>query len=228
MLHLSPMPSQPNRFKVLYTDRGDYSHTFDIERPIYDTLGVEIVDARLDHNAIDWDACERYLATADALVCFRIPIHRRALDAAPKLKVAVRSGVGFENFDLEAFVERGIPACNVPDYGSEDVALHALSLMLALRRRIVFFDRSMRSGYWRGWPGELPVHRLSRQTVGIIGLGRIGQAFARQASPLFERMLACDPYIQPETFTQADTEPCSLEQLLSQADAVTIHTPLTP
>ena len=138
------------RFKVLYTDRGDYSVDFDLERPIYEALGVEIVDARLDHNNIDWDAYERLLADADALICFRMPVDRRALDAAPKLKVAVRAGVGYENFDLAAFAERGIPACNVPDYGSEEVAVHALSLMLALRRRVVYFDHALRQGIWRG------------------------------------------------------------------------------
>src|SRR6266853_1797157 len=101
------------RFRVLYTDRGDYSHDFALEQPYYDAIGAE---------------------------------------AAPKLKVAVRSGVGYENFDLAAFAERGIPACNVPDYGSEEVAVHALSLVLALRRRVVFFDKALREGYWRGWP----------------------------------------------------------------------------
>src|SRR6187431_2127009 len=100
-------------FRVLYTDRGDYGHDFSIEQPIYDAIGAEVVDARLDHNAIDWDHYGELLATADAVVCFRMPVSRRALDAAPRLKVAVRSGVGYENFDLAAFAERGIPACNV-------------------------------------------------------------------------------------------------------------------
>src|SRR6185295_18327411 len=98
-------------YRVLYTDRGDYSADFRIEQPLYDAIGAEIVDARLDHNAIDWDVYEAHLAQADALVCFRMPVDRRALDAAPRLKVAVRSGVGYENFDLPAFAERGIPAC---------------------------------------------------------------------------------------------------------------------
>src|SRR5262249_21982290 len=129
-----------SHYRILYTDRGDYSVDFDVERSIYEAIDAEIVDARLDHNAIDWDRYEQLLADADGLICFRMPVSRRALDAAPKLKVAVRAGVGYENFDLAAFSERGIPACNVPDYGSEEVAVHALSLMLGLRRRVVFFD----------------------------------------------------------------------------------------
>ena len=215
------------RFRVLYTDRGDYAQDFSLERPIYDAIGAEIVDARLDHNAIDWDAYARHLRDADALICFRVPVDRKALDAAPKLKVAVRSGVGYENFDLAAFAERGIPACNVPDYGSEEVAVHALSLLLALRRRVVFFDRTLRAGYWRGAPGSLPIGRLSQQTVGIVGLGRIGRELARRACPIFGHVLACDPYIPAEAFAAAGAEAVDLDELLARSDAVTLHVPLT-
>jgi D-3-phosphoglycerate dehydrogenase len=216
-----------SHFKVLYTDRGDYTVDFEIERKIYAALGAEIVDARLDHNAIDWDAYERHLADADALICFRMPVSRRALDAAPKLRVAVRSGVGYENFDLQAFKERGIPACNVPDYGSEEVAMHALSLMLALRRRIVYFDCQLRNGLWRGWPKSLPMWRLTNQTVGIVGLGRIGREFAKRARVTFGEVLACDPYVSPEVFGQAGVQSVSLEELLERSDNVTLHVPLT-
>src|SRR5438132_2841699 len=172
-------------FRVLYTDRGDYSQDLDLEQPLYEAIGAEIIDARLDHNALDWDTYARYLKDADALICFRVPVQRRALEAAPRLKVAVRSGVGYENFDLGAFAERGIPACNVPDYGSEEVAVHALSQMLALRRQVVFFDRTLREGFWRGQPRSLPMWRLTNQTAGVIGLGRIGRQFALRARVLF-------------------------------------------
>jgi D-3-phosphoglycerate dehydrogenase / 2-oxoglutarate reductase len=216
-----------SRFRVLYTDRGDYAEDFTIERPLYEAIDAEIIDARLDHNAIDWDAYVRHLADADALVCHRMPVGRRALDAAPKLKVAVRSGVGYENFDLAAFAERGIPACNVPDYGSEDVAVHALALMLALRRRVVYFDCQLRRGHWRGWPGALPVWRLTNQTLGIVGLGRIGSEFAKRARPLFGQVLACDPYIPESAFAAAGVEPVNLDELLARAHNVTLHVPLT-
>ena len=216
-----------SRFRVLYTDRGDYAQDFSIERPLYNAIDAEIIDARLDHNAIDWDAYARLLADADAVVCFRMPVDRRALEAAPKLKVAVRSGVGYENFDLAAFAERGIPACNVPDYGSEDVAVHALALLLALRRRVVYFDSQLRRGNWRGWPGALPMWRLTNQTVGIVGLGRIGREFAKRARVLFREVLACDPYIPASAFAAAGVESASLDELLSRAHNVTLHVPLT-
>jgi D-3-phosphoglycerate dehydrogenase len=214
-------------YRVLYTDRGDYSNTFDIERSFYDPIDAEIVDARLDHNAIDWDRYERLLSEADALVCFRMPVDRRAVFAAPKLKVAVRSGVGYENFDLGAFAERGIPACNVPDYGSEEVAVHALSQMLALRRRVVFFDRTLREGYWRGQPGSLPMWRLTNQTAGVIGLGRIGRQFALRAQALFGQVLACDPYVSQSVFVDVGVSSVGLDELLRRSHNVSIHVPLT-
>ena len=220
-------PERVPRFRVLYTDRGDYSEGFDLEQPLYDTIDAEIIDARLDHNAIDWDTYGRYLSDADALVCFRMPVDKRALDLAPKLKVAVRAGVGYENFDLPAFAQRGIPACNVPDYGSEDVAVHALSQVLALRRRTVFFDRTLRQGYWRDQPDSVPIWRLSNQTAGVVGLGRIGREFARRACALFGQVLACDPYVDESVFGDLGVRPCSLDELLSRAHNVSLHVPLT-
>jgi D-3-phosphoglycerate dehydrogenase len=214
-------------YRVLYTDRGDYSNDFAIERSFYDPIDAEIVDARLDHNAIDWDVYERLLSDADALVCFRMPVDRRAVEAARKLKVAVRSGVGYENFDLGSFAERGIPACNVPDYGSEEVAVHALSQVLGLRRRVVFFDRTLREGYWRGQPGGRPMWRLTNQTAGVIGLGRIGREFAARARALFGHVLAYDPFIAPSVFDDAGVEPVGLDELLQRSHAVSIHVPLT-
>jgi D-3-phosphoglycerate dehydrogenase len=216
-----------SRFRVLYADRGDYSHGFNIEEPIYAAIDAEIIDARLDHNAIDWETYTRLLSDADAVICFRMPVDRRALEAAPKLKVAIRAGVGYENFDLGAFAQRGIPACNVPDYGSEEVALHALSLILALRRRVVFFDRTLREGSWRGAPGSLPMWRLSNHTAGLVGLGRIGKEFAKRARALFGTVLACDPYIPAEAFAAAGVESVTLDELLRRSDNVTLHVPLS-
>jgi D-3-phosphoglycerate dehydrogenase len=214
-------------FRVLYTDRGDYSQDFAIERALYDPIGAEIIDARLDHNTLDWATYERHLAEADALICFRVAVDRRAVAAAPRLKVAVRSGVGYENFDLAAFAERGIPACNVPDYGSEEVAVHALSMILALRRRVAYFDHALRKGVWRGWPGGVSMNRLSGQTVGVIGLGRIGREFSRRARAVFGQVVACDPYLPAAEFASAGVRPVDLDELLRVSDAVTIHVPLT-
>jgi D-3-phosphoglycerate dehydrogenase len=115
----------------------------------------------------------------------------------------------------------------VQDYGSEEVAVHALSQMLALRRRVVFFDRTLREGYWRGQPGSLPMWRLTNQTAGVIGLGRIGRQFTLRAQALFGQVLACDPYVSPSVFVDVGVSSVGLDELLRRSHNVSIHVPLT-
>jgi D-3-phosphoglycerate dehydrogenase len=92
---------------------------------------------------------------------------------------------------------------------------------------VVLQNASLREGYWRGWPGGLPMWRLTNQTAGVIGLGRIGREFAKRAQALFGHVVACDPYLPPSAFAHAGVEAVSLEELLTRADAISIHVPLT-
>jgi len=211
--------------KVVYTDAGRLGIAE--AKPIYDAAGVTVELLGLDHHNLDWDAYLAAAAQADAIVCHRTPVSQRVLDAAPKLKIALRHGVGYEELDIEVLAERGIPACNVPDYGSEEVAMHALSMLLALRRQLFPLDRSVREGKWSHLPEGRPIHRLSVQTAGIIGLGRIGSAFAARAKAIFGRVIACDPYVDVVRFAQLGVEHVELDQLLRESDAITLHIPST-
>jgi phosphoglycerate dehydrogenase-like enzyme len=139
----------------------------------------------------------------------------------------VRSGVGFNNIDIRAAGDLGIVVCNVPDYGTEEVADHALGLLLALARRIVPAANSTRRGEWNvaintGSP------RLRGQTVGIIGAGRIGTAMARRVRSLGMRVIIFDPYV-PRGYEKAIAveRAWSLDDLLPQCQFVTLHCPLT-
>lgn len=212
--------------KVLYTDPGRLG--VDVARPLLEEAGIEVELLDLDHHDIDWPRYLAAAAEADAIVCHRVPVSRRVVEAAPKLKIALRHGVGYEELDVQALTDHGIPACNVPDYGPEEVAMHALSLLLALRRQILPLDRSVRAGKWTHLPEARPIHRLSTQTAGIVGLGRIGSAFAVRAKPIFGRMLACDPYLPPSRFHELGVEAAGYEDLLRQTDAVTLHMPSSP
>ena len=91
----------------------------------------------------------------------------------------------------------------------------------------MFFDRTLRAGYWRGAPGSLPMWRLTNQTAGIIGLGRIGKEFAKRARALFGTVLACDPYIAAPRISAAGRGARQLDDLLRRADNVTLHVPLS-
>ncbi|HEX6512749.1 MAG TPA: C-terminal binding protein [Chloroflexota bacterium] len=212
--------------KVVYTDPGRLG--IERARPLYEQAGVEVELLGLDHHNIDWRAYLAAMAGADAVVCHRVPVGRRAIEAAPRLKIALRHGVGYEELDVAALADAGIPACNVPDYGSEEVAMHALSMLLALRRQLFALDRSVRAGQWTHLPEGRKIHRLSRQTAGIVGLGRIGTAFADGARAIFGRVIACDPYIPAARFAQVGVERVGLEDLVRESDVITLHVPGTP
>lgn len=172
---------------------------------------------------------------ADAmLVSTREAITRRVLENIPRVKVIARYGVGLDNVDLNAAAEAGIVVTHYPGYCTAEVADHALSMILALNRRIVELDRSLREGAWvQHGPATRnilrgPVQPLREQTLGIIGFGRIGQAVAARAKPFGVTILAADPYLDAEIIRGAGAEPVTLPDLLERSDIVTIHSPLTP
>ncbi|MEG0018293.1 MAG: NAD(P)-dependent oxidoreductase, partial [Hydrogenoanaerobacterium sp.] len=107
------------------------------------------------------------------------PFTEKVFEALPELKVIVRYGVGVDNIDLAAATKHGVKVCNVPDYGMYEVADHAMALALALSRKIVFTNDKVKSGVWN-YQLSMPIYRLSEQTVGVIGVGRIGTAFAER------------------------------------------------
>ena len=145
------------------------------------------------------------------------------LDGLPRVRVLVRYGVGVDGIDLAAATDHGVPVVNVPDYGTDEVANHAVALLLALARKINRLDRQTRSGGWDVFRIG-PVTRLAGQTVGIFGCGRIGSAVARKLSGFDVRLLGCDPYVA--TFPPG-VQPVAFERLLAESDYVTIHCPLT-
>ncbi|MBL9135236.1 MAG: C-terminal binding protein [Verrucomicrobiales bacterium] len=188
--------------------------------------GLARVECLLAHRAEDLlDKVEG----ADALIVFHeISLPRPVIARLRHCRIIVRGGVGYDNVDLAAARERGIPVCNVPDYGVDEVADHAVGLMLALNRGWVRVERSLRRSLtpWDKRAVE-PVPRLAGQTLGIIGLGRIGAATARRAQAFRMKVLACDPYLRPGLEKVFDVPLVDLDTLLRESDVVSIHTPLT-
>ena len=162
-------------------------------------------------------------AEADGLLIQYGAITRRVLEGLPRVRVLVRYGVGVDGIDLAAATDHGVPVVNVPDYGTDEVANHAVALLLALARKIARLDRQTRSGGWDVFRVG-PVTRLAGQTVGIVGCGRIGSAVARKLGGFEVRLLGCDPYV--DTFPPG-VQPVAFERLLADSDHVTIHCPLT-
>ena len=161
---------------------------------------------------------------ADALIVAAAPITRAVMSALEGLKVVVRTGVGYDVIDVPAATELGVVVVNIPDLWIREVANHALALLLAWNRKIVTLDRQVRAGVWSGGvPGNY-TGSLHGETVGIVGLGNIGSAFARRVAALETTVIACDPYVEPARFAALGVERVSLEELAERADYVSVHT----
>src|SRR5262245_13852670 len=173
------------------------------------------------------DALREALAGADAAICRSgVKITAEALRDNRRLKAIARAGVGVDNIDLAAATRQGIVVMNTPSGNTLSTAEHTMTLMLALSRNIAAAHQSLTSGKWdrKKFIGT----QLAGKTLGVIGLGRIGQAVAARACALEMRVLGFDPYLSPEQARKLGVEPvASVREMLPQVDYLTVHTPLT-
>jgi D-3-phosphoglycerate dehydrogenase len=160
---------------------------------------------------------------ADGVLVQYADFSRRVFDGLPRLRVLVRYGVGVDGVDLEAATDHGVPVVNIPDYGTDEVANHAVALLLALARKLTRLDRQTRAGGWDVFRVG-PITRLAGRTVGILGCGRIGSSVARKLAGFDVHLLGCDPYL---TAFPPGVMPVPLDRMLEESDYVTIHCPLT-
>src|SRR5438874_4190557 len=173
------------------------------------------------------DALAADLADADALlVRSATKVDARLMDAAPKLRVIARAGTGVDNVDVAAASSRGILVVNAPGANSVSVAEHACALMLAVARSVPAADRAMKDARWE--KKRFLGTELRGKTLGIAGLGRIGQEVAQRARAFGMRVVAHDPYISTEIAAGLGVELLSLDGLCAAADYLTLHLPSTP
>ena len=151
-------------------------------------------------------------------------VTRRVIEAAPKLRVIGRAGVGLDNIDLDAAKERGIKVVNSPAASSRSVAELVFGLLFAVARKIAFADRKMREGIWA--KKQCMGTELEGKTIGIVGFGRIGYNVAKIANAFGMRVLLYDPYPNEERAKEIGGTFTSLEDLLKESDVVTLHVPL--
>lgn len=204
--------------KVIITD-CDHSD-INTETSIFNKAGIEfeLKQCRTEDDLID--QCK----DADIFIIQYAPITKKVLDALPKLKLVVRYGVGVDTIDLAEATTHGVQICNVPDYSMNEVADHAIALMMAMTRKIVLMNNYTKKSKWN-YIESTPLHRSSEQTVGVVGLGRIGSTFATKAHGLGYKIIGYDPYYKerPET---SFIKPVSLDELMMQADIISLHCPL--
>jgi D-3-phosphoglycerate dehydrogenase len=164
---------------------------------------------------------------ADVVLVVGVQITRRVLESLPRCRCVVRYGIGLDNVDVEAATDEGIVMAHVLDFCTEEVSNHAIALLLAVARRLPMLHRDVAAGRWRSEQIRFmaPVHG---ETLGIVGFGNIGQAVGRKALAFGLRVLACDPYCDRGVAEEMGVKLVPLEELLAEADYVSLNTPLTP
>lgn len=214
--------------RVLIID-PQFAQEPDIERAV---VGPDMaLDIWRPENGSTIDAAA--VADCDAIVNCRSrhKLEAPIIAAMHRTRLIVQAGVGFNHIDLDACARRGIPVCNTPDYGTMEVADHALALALALTRGVVAYNARLlrRDDAWSTLALPLPpVRRLRGCVLGIVGLGRIGLATALRARAFQMQVAFFDPYLPAGAELSTGFErAASLEALLGRADIVSLHCPLT-
>ncbi|APT84614.1 phosphoglycerate dehydrogenase [Corynebacterium aquilae] len=199
---------------------------------IADKLAQSTVDALGDAVEVRWvDGPNRpellaAVGEADALlVRSATTVDREVLEAAGKLKIVGRAGVGLDNVDIPAATERGVMVVNAPTSNIHSACEHAISLLLSTARQIPAADATLRNGEWKR--SSFNGVEIFGKTVGIVGFGHIGQLFAQRLAAFETKIIAFDPYANPARAAQLGVELVELEELMSRSDFVTIHLPKT-
>lgn len=206
-------------FRVVITDHGfpNLQH----EEEVIKNAGGELIVAQCKTAAEVLEATR----DADAILAQWAPVDASVIAGLTQCKVIVRYGIGVDNVDLAAAKARGIPVCNVPDYGVHEVAEHAVSLGLALARQLPTLDARLRSGIWKITP-DRPMASLGEMTFATAGFGRIARAAHTMMSGFGGKRIAYDPFVSAEAMEKEGVKKVEINELFTQADIVSLHLPL--
>src|SRR6202000_1082786 len=191
---------------------------------------LEGIDCEIVEGPTDEDGFIKFCQDADVIYAKGIRISKKIIDGLPaRVKGIVLGSVGVDSVDVKAATEKGLPVTNCPDTFIEEVADHAMMLLLSTFRRTIEQDKMVRDGKWReGRPALLQIPRLMGQTLGLISFGHVARAVAKRAKPFGLRVIAYDPFIEELIMVEHDVVPATLEEVLSQSDFVSMHAPATP
>jgi D-3-phosphoglycerate dehydrogenase len=191
---------------------------------VLDALGGDVEIRHVDGT--DRPALLEAVADADALlVRSATKVDAEVLAATSKLKVVARAGVGLDNVEVPAATERGVMVVNAPTSNIVSAAEHAVALLLAVARNVAAADATLRQGEWKR--SSFSGVELNGKTVGVVGLGKIGQLFAARVAAFGTKLIAYDPYVSASRAAQLGIELVSLDELMERADALSIHLPKT-
>ena len=207
------------KYKAIVTDY--VWPNLDIERSILNENEIDLVDCKsMSREDILSESTD-----ADAIIFCFADVDSELLEKAKKCKVASRYGIGVDNIDIKKCTELGIVVTNIPDYCLEEVADHAIGMILSLNRRITEHWDLVKNGGWHELNLDIPVLRLSEATLGIVGFGRIGKTIAQRMSSFGVKIIASDPILKPGEIID-NVKIVTFDQLLEQSDFITVHVPL--
>ena len=203
---------------------ADYDYgDVDIERAIIEAAGLRLIAAQCTTE----DQVIEAARNADAIIAQYAAMGARAIDALARCRVIARYGTDVDIVDVDAATRRGILVTNVPgDWCENEVADHAMALLLAVGRKICVYDRTTRAGSWQ-WQAGQPIHRLRGSVLGLLSSGSIAQAIAARAIGFGLRVIAHDPYHPADRIAAQGATPVSFDDLIEQSDYLVVQAPLT-
>ena len=200
-----------------------------IDPEAYREVLADAVDEPVEIEVAELGSTERLIeaaAGADAVVTdINTPVTEAALDATD-LRVVVRSAVGVDNIDVAAAAERGVAVTRVPDYCTEEVATHSVSLLFACLRSLKSYDDAVANGAW-SWESGTPIRRVSASTVGLLSFGPIARHAAEQLSGFGADLVGYDPFVEADEMADYGVEKIEFETLFDRADHIGVYAPLT-
>lgn len=206
--------------KVVVTDRK-FPHREDPYGDVVSAAG----GALSYHDFSSEDEVIAGCRDADVVLTFKAPLSARVIRELDATEAVIRIGTGVDTINVQAATAAGIAVSNAPGYSTQEVATHAITLMLAAAREVPLADRAMRES--EGWGERNPINRMYGGTFGIVGLGRIGRAAVPKARGLDMDLVAHDPYVASDVFDLLGVEKVTFSELLDRADCVSVHAPLT-
>ncbi len=213
--------AKPNRRRVAVL--GARFGDLEIEKELLTPLGAELVEGVGQQEDEILNLCR----DAEIILCGGAPRIRGALlKRLWRLNAIVRYGIGVDTIDLEEATRRGIYVANVPDYCIEEVATHALTLILAWARKLPVATKSTQKGQWDVGP-LMPLQSSRDLMLGLVGFGRIARAVARMARAVGFQLCAADPYVNKEDIIRRDVKPVTFNRLLELSDIISLHVPLS-
>jgi len=208
-----------SKFKVVLTD--NIFPDLIMEREMLAKVDAELIEVTESANV--GPECE----DADAVIDTYELVPAEMIEKMTKCKLIIRNGIGVNTIDVDAATKKGIMVANVPTYCLDEVATHAITLMLAVARKITKLNDSVKSGVW-DVKVATPVYSLQGKTLGLVGFGKIPRLVKEKSVPFGMNVVIYDPYVTDEQAAEAGVKKVGIEELIKTSDFISIHCPLTP